>query len=82
VGFEKPDPRIFTCALERTGARPDHTLHVGDLYHADVLGARAAGLHALLLDPFGDWRDLDCVSAPDLWAVSDLFEHARETPGV
>ena len=55
VGYEKPDPRIFAAALERTGADPDRTLHIGDLYHADVVGARTAGIHALLLDPYGDW---------------------------
>ena len=50
-GVEKPDPRFFQIVLERTGSRPDRTLHVGDLYHVDVIGARRAGLHALLLDP-------------------------------
>lgn len=50
-GVEKPDPRIFRIAMERTGARPERSLHVGDFYHIDVVGARAAGMHALLLDP-------------------------------
>ena len=77
VGHEKPDPRIFTCALERSGASPERTLHVGDLYHADVLGARAAGIHALLLDPFDDWSVDDCERLPDLWAVSDRFAIRR-----
>ena len=74
VGFEKPDPRIFTCALERCGAAPDRTLHIGDLYHADVGGARGAGIHAVLLDPFDDWTVNDCDRVPDLWAVADLFD--------
>ncbi len=74
VGYEKPDPRIFHHALGRCDSRPERTLHVGDLYYADVVGARAAGIHALLLDPFGDWTDVDCASATDLWAVADLFD--------
>jgi HAD superfamily hydrolase (TIGR01509 family) len=49
-GVEKPDPRFFQLLLERTRARAETTLHVGDLYHIDVLGARGAGLRALLLD--------------------------------
>jgi HAD superfamily hydrolase (TIGR01509 family) len=49
-GVEKPDPRFFRILLERTGSRADSTLHVGDLFHVDVLGARSAGLHSLLLD--------------------------------
>jgi HAD superfamily hydrolase (TIGR01509 family) len=74
VGFEKPDRRIFDCAIERSGADRERTLHVGDLYHADILGARAAGIHALMLDPFGDWSLDDCDCVPDLWAVADLLD--------
>ena len=73
VGYEKPDPRIFACAVERVGATPARTLYVGDLYHADVVGARSAGLHALLLDPYGDWSNVDCPTAPDLWSLADYF---------
>ena len=77
VGYEKPDPRIFEQGLRQSGARPERTLHVGDLYHADVTGARAAGLHAVLLDPYGDWTGLDCECAPDLWAVAERFRDKR-----
>ena len=73
VGYEKPDARIFEHALRQSGARPERTLHVGDLYHADVAGARAAGIHAVLLDPYGDWTDIDCDCAPDLWTVAQRF---------
>jgi HAD superfamily hydrolase (TIGR01509 family) len=71
VGYEKPDARIFEHALQQSGARPGRTLHVGDLYHADVTGARSAGIHALLLDPYDDWPDVDCDRAPDLWVVAE-----------
>ena len=66
VGFEKPDPRIFQRALELAGSDPLRTAHVGDLYSADVAGARAAGLHGVLLDPHGDWGEVDCATVPDL----------------
>jgi putative hydrolase of the HAD superfamily len=58
-GVEKPDPRFFQIALERANARPETTLHVGDLYHVDVLGARAAGLDAVLLDPHDLYAGFD-----------------------
>lgn len=54
---EKPDPRIFRIAMERARARPDGSLHVGDFYHIDVVGARAAGMQAVLLDPGGVHED-------------------------
>jgi FMN phosphatase YigB (HAD superfamily) len=73
AGYEKPDRRIFEHALALTGARPERTMHVGDLYHADVAGARGAGLDALLLDPYADWTGVDCVRAADLTEVADLL---------
>lgn len=77
VGVEKPDPRIFAIAVARCGADPRRTLYVGDLYHADVIGARGAGLHPVLLDPHGDWPPLDCDRAQDLSVVADRLELAR-----
>jgi HAD superfamily hydrolase (TIGR01549 family) len=63
VGVEKPDPRIFSHALEISRSDPARTLHVGDMHAADVVGARAAGIHPVLLDPYGDWGDVDCATA-------------------
>ena len=77
VGFEKPDPRIFHTALSRSGCDPGKTLHVGDVYAADVTGARAAGLPAVLLDPHGDWGEVDCEVARDVPEVADRLLSAR-----
>jgi len=49
AGAEKPHPKIFRTALARAGAAPERALMVGDSFEADYLGARRAGLHALLL---------------------------------
>ncbi|MGH7894381.1 MAG: HAD family hydrolase [Candidatus Binatia bacterium] len=76
VGVEKPDPRIFAHALAISDCAPDRTLHVGDLHAVDVVGARAAGLHAVLLDPHGDWLDADCERLPDLGALADRITGA------
>ncbi|MFQ5738966.1 MAG: HAD family hydrolase [Acidobacteriota bacterium] len=77
TGYEKPDPRIFFRALQLVGATASETVHVGDIYHADVTGAHAAGLHAVLLDPFDDWIDLDCVRFPDLRSLQSAICAAR-----
>ena len=50
AGAAKPDPAIFRAALFGLGVSPDDTLHVGDSRAADVEGACAAGLRAVLLD--------------------------------
>lgn len=50
AGAEKPDPRIFRAALDRAGVLPEEAIHIGDQYNSDVVGARAAGIHPVLLD--------------------------------
>ena len=53
IGYEKPHRRIFEWALEKAGADPDAVIHVGDHVGADVEGARAVGISAVLIDRFG-----------------------------
>jgi putative hydrolase of the HAD superfamily len=81
VGVEKPDPRIFELALDRAGVEPGDALYIGDLYSVDVLGARAIGLDAILIDPDGCWGAVDCRSAPDVRAaVHSLNLGASKAP--
>ncbi len=61
VGVEKPDPRIFEIALDRTGLTAKESLYVGDIYAIDVVGARRAGIEPVLLDPFGMHPADDCL---------------------
>jgi HAD superfamily hydrolase (TIGR01549 family) len=70
-GVEKPDPRLFTTALTRSGARAETTIHVGDLYQVDVVGARAAGIRGVLLDEGGLYEDADCPRVRSLAALRD-----------
>jgi len=66
VGVEKPDPRIFHLALEQARVPSEAAVYIGDLYSVDVLGARGAGLDAVLLDPRGLWGPRDCLLARGL----------------
>jgi HAD superfamily hydrolase (TIGR01549 family) len=70
-GIEKPDPRFFHIALERSGARGETTMHVGDLYHVDVVGARRAGLRAMLLDAEALYDGYECDRVRSLPALVD-----------
>jgi HAD superfamily hydrolase (TIGR01549 family) len=74
---EKPDPRFFELALTRMGARAETTVHVGDLYEADVRGARAAGTEPVLLDRAGLYPDVDCPRVSSLHALADWLVERR-----
>jgi len=75
-GVEKPDPRLFRIALERSGADAATTMHVGDLYHVDVAGARAAGLTPALLDVGGLYPDCDCLRLRSLTELVGALSQA------
>jgi putative hydrolase of the HAD superfamily len=50
VGCAKPLPGIFERVVELLGVTPRDTLHVGDSAEEDFAGAKAAGLHGLLVN--------------------------------
>jgi putative hydrolase of the HAD superfamily len=51
VGFRKPAVEFFQKVIRAAGCAPHEILFVGDDPENDFDGARAAGLHAILLDP-------------------------------
>ena len=77
VGAEKPFPQIFLAALERVSASPEETVHVGDQYGSDVLGARGVGMHAVLIDR-GGWQTevTDCPKIASLDELGVLLDGA------
>lgn len=81
VGVAKPDPGIFDHALAPLDVPAERTWYVGDTVTFDVVGARAAGIQALHLDPHG-WcpqpDDHDHVATLD--EVAGLVEAPPGTP--
>jgi len=73
VGVAKPDPRIFELALEVVGVPPDRAVHLGDAYRFDVLGARAANVHPVLMDPLDIRGDADCTRIRSLDHLVDVL---------
>ena len=47
---EKPHPDVFRHALSKLNVEPDETLFVGDHVDNDYRGAKAVGIHALLIE--------------------------------
>jgi putative hydrolase of the HAD superfamily len=65
VGADKPDPRIFTRALEIAGVDASAAMHAGDDPACDWEGAAAAGLHVFRLErPRNSLRELLALLRP------------------
>jgi HAD superfamily hydrolase (TIGR01450 family) len=45
----KPSPRMFQLALKRANEHPRNAVMIGDQLETDVVGARAAGVHTILV---------------------------------
>ena len=81
VGMTKPDPRIFELGWRAARTAPEETVYVGDSYFVDVVGARRAGLGAVLFDPGRVWGERDCAIATDLCtAVEQALDQCPTHP--
>ncbi len=73
VRSAKPDAAIFEYALNAVDASPEESVHVGDSFEADIIGAHTAGIRAILLDrdgaQAGRWEE----TIQTLHALPDLL---------
>jgi HAD superfamily hydrolase (TIGR01549 family) len=74
VGQEKPHAAIFESALTAMKASPAESVYVGDVYSIDYLGARNAGMDAVLFDVAGAYRG---ESPPRVESMVELEQWLR-----
>jgi YjjG family noncanonical pyrimidine nucleotidase len=86
AGAWKPDAAIFRLALERIGVNAEEAVMIGDAWHADISGARAAGLRTIWFNPSGrprpePWADVEEIRAlePASDVMSVIFAGDRRT---
>jgi putative hydrolase of the HAD superfamily len=72
VAASKPAPDIFHAALERAGATPGESIHVGDNAIDDIKGASDVGMHTIWVRHPGLTNDSDDIAA------SAVVEHLRD----
>lgn len=69
VGVEKPDPGIFEIARRAAGTAREHVVHVGDMLSTDIVGAHAAGIVPIHLDPARRCRGRDHLHVRSLAGI-------------
>lgn len=77
VGWWKPDPRLLQHAIKLAQVQPSQAAYVGDNYYADVLGAEAAGLQAVLIDPLDLYASKRTLSISALGGLLALLPETR-----
>lgn len=74
VGYEKPEPEIFTIALEKAGQKANDILYVGDNPEEDILPAQNIGLDAILVNRFDRYKHLNLRKINNLLELINLFK--------
>jgi len=77
-GAAKPNPRICQEALDRAGAAAHESIHIGDSYQDDILGAAGIGMRAVLVDRkvTGSPRNHETFKGvPVIHDLNELFGH-------
>jgi putative hydrolase of the HAD superfamily len=69
AGYQKPNPEIFEYALNKTGAKKEETLMIGDDLEADILGAKNVDIDQIYVNFDKKKHDKD-----PLYEVNNLIE--------
>lgn len=73
-GVEKPSPRLFQIALEKTGCSRHQLLHVGDSLNEDIIGATDAGVKCVWLNRRQAKNNLNLKIDYEISSLLDLLE--------
>ncbi|MFX1497915.1 MAG: HAD family hydrolase [Promethearchaeota archaeon] len=71
IGYYKPYSLLFENALKKLQCKPEHSIHVGDLLHTDVKGAKDYGMRAIW------FNDSDQSTIPEIqpdYEIKEMFE--------
>lgn len=77
----KPSPEIYKAAWDALGRPLGRGMGIGDSLHHDILGARNAGLHSLLVGRGVHWADLGAAE-PGGTLKREALESLVEAVGV
>lgn len=81
--FGKPEPHLFTEAVQRIGTALSHTVAVGDRLETDILGGKRAGLPTALV--LTGVTTAEQAAGSDLqpdWIFENLEQLSRELPAL
>ena len=76
-GYMKPHRSIFETALAHAGVVPENSLMIGDSLKADIEGALAAGMRAILLRRSGDVPASLPRGVGVIRSLAELLDHAH-----
>lgn len=62
INIRKPHPEVYEYALNKSGAKKEESMMIGDDWIADIEGAKSFGLKVIFFDAFNDNYEADEVA--------------------
>jgi putative hydrolase of the HAD superfamily len=89
VGIKKPNPKLFSLAVEKVGVNPENSIYIGDRFDNDIVPAKQIGMHTCLVHRLGKYdRDLDddakalvdfeCKDFKEFWRILQPYLKPKE----
>ena len=75
MGLCKPNEAMFRTALNELGVGPSEAVHVGDLLHTDVAGAKAVGMRSI-------WMKTSETPMMDRWRPDYVISSISQVVGI
>ncbi|MCG2633902.1 MAG: HAD-IA family hydrolase [Gammaproteobacteria bacterium] len=72
IGCAKPDRALFEAAATEAGCSAEAMVHVGDDLHADVFGARQAGMRGVWVNRQGQSRSRELEVDAEVRTLADI----------
>ena len=76
---DKPSPLIYQYALTKAKLSAEQCLHVGDDLQNDFLGARSVGMHSILVDRLGKYKNHPGTADIDKRLIVDSLLNVNTT---
>lgn len=73
VGVKKPNPKIFSYALNIANAKAKESIMIGDNFEADILGAKNAGMHTIFCEFNGEIATEKVISISNLMQIKNYL---------
>ena len=83
IGIRKPNPKIYSYALEKTGAVAGQSLVIGDRLDYDIVPAKKAGMKTCLIhrngkhDKLFDEEERNQIDY-EVWDLGDLWDQIKD----
>lgn len=73
IGTNKPDPRIFEYAMQKTKAKTENSIMIGDSWEADIVGAKNSGINQIWFNPLKEQAE-EFEPTHMIYCLSELKE--------